>query len=51
MPDQIIIVHTMPVMDDLNRTVLREKVVAQGHEHSLPLLEESLQGINQPLDC
>ena len=41
----------MPVMDDLNKTVLREKVVAQEHEHSLPLLEESLQGINQPLDC
>ena len=45
-PDQIIIVHTMSVMDDLNRIVLREKVVAQGHEHSLPLLEEPLQGIN-----
>ena len=49
-PDQIIIVQTMPVMDDLNKTILRERVVAQGHEHSSPLLEEPLQDINQPLD-
>ena len=48
-PGQIIIVHTMLDMDDLNKTVLREKAVAQGHEHPSPLLEESLQDINQPL--
>ena len=50
MPGQIIIVHTMLDMDDLNKTVLREKAVAEGHEHPSPLLEESLQDINQPLD-
>ena len=44
-PTKIVIVHTMRVMDDLNKTVLREKVVAQRHEHSEPL-----QGINQPSD-
>ena len=49
-PTKIVIVHTMQVMDDLNKTVLREKVVAQRHEHSLPLLAEPLQDINQPLD-
>ena len=47
---KIVIVHTMRVMDDLNKTVLREKVVAQRHEHLLPLLAEPLQDINQPLD-
>ena len=29
---------------------MREKVVAQRHEHSFPLLEEPLQDINQLLD-
>ena len=49
-PTKIVIVHTMQVMDDLNKTVLREKVVAQRHEHSFPLLAGPLQDINQPLD-
>ena len=49
-PTKTVIVHTMQVRDDLNKTVLREKVVAQRHEHSLPLLAEPLQDINQPLD-
>ena len=40
----------MQVMDDLNKTVMRENVVTQRHEHSFPLLAEPLQDINQPLD-
>ena len=49
-PTKIVFVHTMQVVDDLNKTVLREKVVAQRHEHSPPLFAEPLQDINQPLD-
>ena len=48
----MVIVHTMQVINDLNKTVLREKVVAQKHEHSysFPLFAEPLQDINQPSD-
>ena len=49
-PTKIVIVHTMQVMDDLNKTVLREKVVTQRYEHSFPLFAEPLQDINQPSD-
>ena len=49
-PTKVPIVHTMQVMDDLNKTILGKRVVAQRHEHSFPLFAEPLQDINQPSD-
>ena len=44
------IVHATQDMDDLNKIVQREKVVAQRLEHSFPLFTEWLRDINQPTD-
>ena len=47
-PTKMVIVHTKQYMDDLTKTVQREKVVAQRPEHSFPFFVELLQDINQP---